>query len=161
MMSYAALVLHEARLWGAIGMAGRSFFRGGVMDRNAKQRAVYSSRKAAGVCTICGRPLGKSGQLCATCRLNRRDTAKVSYERARGARRCTKCGAPLSARESTMCAVCNQHIKDLARIRYELRKSHGVCVICGKRRAKTGRSCCERCLAKKRAKYHGGSYGEL
>jgi len=141
---------------------GRSlFFLEGVMDRNARQRAVYRSRKAAGVCTICGRPLGKSGRLCKTCALNKRDSAKVSYERALESKRCTRCGAPLGATDSTMCAACCQHIKDLASVRYELRKQHGVCVICGKRRAETGRSCCERCLAKKRARYHGGNYGEL
>ena len=138
-------------------------------------RELYAERKAAGICTKCGKEKAEQGRtMCRKCL-----DAKSEYEREnkvyfKQLGICTRCRKNRAMKGRTTCIECTE--KDRARsiyMRYKdadvnnkrrrnqwaERLSAGVCPVCGKRKLAPNRKkcfiCLEYCRRKKRERKYG------
>ena len=107
-----------------------------------RSRKRNGARRAAGLCTGCGRhPPVEGGSACETCRDARRAAERELYAARRAAGLCSRCGGPTTDGGSRCgpCTVletqrngCNRTAKNAAaRRRYAERRARGQCTDCG------------------------------
>lgn len=115
---------------------------------------TYYARKAAGICTQCGKAPAVPGKvLCSDCSAERRaHTKRARVERVRD-HRCAVCGGPLTGSRYYYydCAACSERVGRLLKLRREYRKANGLCATCATplTGADTGYVNCSACRTKK------------
>ena len=136
-----------------------------------KARERYAARKAAGICTLCGKAPAIPGKtLCEKCRLISRgyakkanfmnpkrynaEASKARYEARKAAGLCVACGRFPAADGLVNCRECAEKNRKSAKKSLKKRrttlKQAGVCTNCGKAPAAEGHAYCENCIQKHR-----------
>ena len=117
-----------------------------------RSRRRDQARKAAGLCTRCGRhPPVEGGTVCEPCREARRESEREQYAEWRAAGECGRCGAPVpdGGSRCERCARCEakrsrKNAKNAQnRQRYARRRARRLCTDCGE--LSRGASRCPAC----------------
>ena len=127
-----------------------------------RSRKRDEARRAAGLCTACGRhPPVEGGSTCEPCRIARRESERETYAAKRAAGQCVRCAGPVNDGGSR-CAPCSvlesergDRERRNARTRelYWLRRARSECTSCGAPSQEAAH--CTPCAEKS---YHGSSY---
>jgi len=127
-----------------------------------KSRKRDETRRAAGLCTSCGRhPPVEGGSTCEPCRIARRESERRTYAARRAAGVCVKCAGPVidGASRCAPCAVLESERRDherknaWSRELYRRRRARSECTACGA--PSQGAARCTSCAEKS---YHGSAW---
>ncbi len=108
-------------------------------DSRERGRERHRARRAAGLCTMCGREQPVEGAaLCESCRSIRRARERERYARRRAGGRCVRCHEPVPAGASR-CGLCaaveaarpKERRNAADRKRYSRRRARKECTRCG------------------------------
>jgi len=119
------------------------------LSEEAKEKAKvtrkknYEARKAAGLCTTCGKAAETGKALCAMC-ASKSTGSQRRYYRNKAAGLCRSCGKDAGGK--SYCEDCTVRVKKNAKVHYEKSKEAGSCHCCGK--PSDGKVQCAECRVK-------------
>lgn len=135
------------------------------MTKKEYKKQWRESRKSAGLCVGCGKPLDRDGAYCTKCRERINIVTRERRQWYLSHKICPRCGKNDLMGDETICPECraksvnnslknrkkdeyNAYHKEWAKSTYQKRKESGICTRCGKRKAPEGYFKCSVCRAK-------------
>lgn len=122
-------------------MAGTAEQRKRHHEWNKRRRR---ERKAAGICTDCGKPAVSGKTLCQACLDSAVKRQLVRRRKYITAGKCIQCGKPVIFNKR-YCQICFDRDRKRQRVQKDKWKAAGICTSCGSRAARPGRMDCETC----------------
>lgn len=119
-------------------------------QKSLQARALYQSRRVAGLCVSCGGALNRDGSRCRSCanKASKRASRRMLKMREAGLCHCGKVPLP----GISTCAACTQRNLVGASERYHRRRAAGCCVTCGEPMDRDSGVYCSGCCEVRRMK---------
>ena len=130
------------------------------LPASARKKLLRRKRAAAGLCTMCGKPLDRKGKLCEACKDKAYERQRQRYDFYKSNGICPICGVNIIFEHESACPECRAkrqtrseqnreyHNAYVKKLRSE-RTKNGLCAMCGKPTV-DGRYRCPKCEEKLR-----------